>query len=169
MTPITPKYEYDSLNEGRVAKLLSQAKLRFDKHLRVPITTWPWKTVRSRGAPKCDFYLPDSNIYIEVKGWMTLYGLAKSAWLSKQGFPYYFFQNDDSTWEPFIDSPVPITIIDRKSNAALKRSSVFQQIEELRHFARVKGDGCASLSRARIQRHIKGRIENYRNWVGEFP
>lgn len=164
-----PRYMHDSLNEGRVADLLAQAGLRFETQVPMPLQAWPWQTPRSRGAPKCDFHLVDSNIYVEVKGWMTLFGLAKSAWLSQQGFAYYFFQNDDASWEPFVDSPVPLQVVDRKSEASLRRSSTLQQIEELRHFSASGNAACGSLSRQRIRRHIEGRIATFRDWTGQFP
>lgn len=168
MTSPAPNYKYDSRNEGCVADLLGQAGLRFVTHEPMPVTTWPWKT-KNQGAPRCDFYLIDSKIYVEVKGWMTLLVLAKSAWMSQQGFSYYFFQTDDKSWEPFFDSPVPLANIDRKSDAALLRCGRLQQIEELRHFASTGACGCSELSRNRIQRHILGRIASYREWVGDFP
>lgn len=161
-------YSHDSLNEGKVADLLKQAGLRFESQVSMPVSEWPWKTERSRGAPKCDFYLPEAGIYIEVKGWMTLFGLAKSAWLTQQTFPYYFFQNDDETWDPFTGSPVPGTI-DQESKAAFLRCSRLQQVEELRYFTRHQGKGCSSISRARIRRHIEGRIETFKAWTGSFP
>lgn len=164
------EFSHDSLNEGRVAELLSQAGLSFTTQVPMPVTDWPWKTPRSRGAPKCDLLLTDSGIYVEVKGWMTLYGLAKSAWLCAQEFPYFFFQNDDDSWEPFIDSPCP-RAVDRGSSAALLRSSVQQQMDELLLFASTpeRRRQANTLSRGRIKRHIEQRMRLYESWVGEFP
>jgi hypothetical protein len=162
---------YDSLNEGDVAALLQQAGLRFERHKPLPVADWPWRTARSREAPKCDFYLSDSSIYIEVKGWMTLYALAKSAWMCGQDFRYYFFQNDDETWEPFEDSPCRIDDIDRASTASLRRCSRRQQIQELVWFtteAEHRG-GLNELTRSRVRRHIQTRMKLFRDWVGDFP
>ena len=163
---------HDSQNESNIAALLAKANIRFETQASMPVTDWPWKTPGSKGPPKSDFYLPDAKLHVEVKGYMTLWVLAKSAWLSQQGFNYYFLQSDDETWDPFADSPVPRVPQEAKqTKAALKRAIVAQQIAELHHLneAGVQENACNAVSRARIRRYIQARMSTYSEWVGEFP
>jgi hypothetical protein len=172
MTTSPPSaFDTRSLNEARIDALLQQAGIESQPQVPVPVERWPWQTPRSRTAPKADFFLPASGIYVEVKGVLTLLALAKIAWLAAQRFPFYLLQADDETWEPFADSPCPLAAVDRSSMAGLKRSSLAQQIEELRYFTANPSLAreCNALTRRRVERHVAGRIALYETWTGRFP
>jgi hypothetical protein len=147
---------------------LNKAGINYELKAPFPITTYPWKTQRSQ-LPKSDIFA--GGIYIELAGWMTIYNIAKSYWFANQNFPYYFFDANDETWEPWTDSPCSIKKeqINENSNAALVRSSIFQQIEELKYFINGKHSEVNALSRSRLTRHIQNRFDTFKEWGMEIP
>ena len=105
-----------SKNETSIADKLTEAGLVIDisaSSRSMPINDWPWKTSRSRGSPKCDIFIPEGEIYVEVKGFMTIFAMAKMAWLCKQNFNYYIFQSTEDEWNPYIGgvlAPLPTSL-----------------------------------------------------------
>jgi hypothetical protein len=60
--------------EERIENELRQRGIAFERQVPVPITDYLWKISRSKTSPKCDFYLPEIDLYIEVKGLYDLHG-----------------------------------------------------------------------------------------------
>lgn len=55
--------------ERTIEAQLEQHRVRFEPQKEMPLDSWPWKRPRSH-QPKCDFFLPEGDIYVEVKGFM---------------------------------------------------------------------------------------------------
>jgi hypothetical protein len=150
--------------EQQIASLLSEKSVTFETQTRMPLDAWPWKVPRSH-KPKCDFFLPAASIYVEVKGLMTIYAMAKMSWLCrKQGMHYYILQGTEEDWNPYLNSPLSNqtpTIRNTKSN-------IVQQINELCHFNQSRPDNVSSISLARLKDYISTRINEYRSWNGEW-
>jgi hypothetical protein len=142
---------------------------------RLPITDWPWQTVRSRVPPTCDLVLRGADgrqLYVEVKGFMTIHAMAKLAWYARQSFPYYVLQTTEHDWDPHSDcllalptSPAPLQGVHRL------RSNIDVQLRELvalnsGSIDAAKANGVTS---ARLHRYIATRIDEYRRWNGVWP
>ena len=105
--------------EQKIQDELTRNGINFETHRSVPIDNYPWQTNRSKTSPKCDIYLTDLDLYIEVKGFMTYQAVSKLSYLSRQNFKYYIFQGTEHQWNPTIDTVVKFTDIS-KSNKTKK-------------------------------------------------
>ena len=73
--------------------ILRERGCPFETQQSMPLDNWPWRTPRSRQAPRSNIFLPRSGIHIEIKGLMTIYASAKMCWLSRQDrMRYYILQ-----------------------------------------------------------------------------
>ena len=135
----------------------------------MPLVTWPWKTPRSRVAPKCDIYLPKGNIYIEVKGFMTIYAMAKMAWLCRQDFNYYIFQGTESEWDPWLGSPMDGTKPSIDTEAGKLRAQIAHQVAELGHLIAHDSREISKLSLLRLEDYIRIRMREYAAWNDGWP
>ena len=68
------------------------------------ICTPPWSNPSTKKKPTCDFYLPEANIYVEVKGFMTYEAVSKLLWFTFQPFNYYILQGTEIDWNPFFNT-----------------------------------------------------------------
>jgi len=81
--------------ERTVQTGLEQQNIAFVPQEKIPVETWPWKRPRSH-KPKCDFFLPVGDIYVEVKGFMTIHTMAKMFWFARQSnLNYYILQGTE--------------------------------------------------------------------------
>lgn len=131
---------------------------------RLPLQDWPWKTGRSRKAPTVDLYLPDADVYVEVKGFMTIYAMAKMAWLAQHpDFRYYVLQLSETDWEPrdgSISSSLPVNVpVDTYQ---------FEELAWLRRHPE-HGHRCNRASRDRLAKYIKVRTAEFQAWTGRWP
>lgn len=136
---------------------------------RIPVESWPWKLPRSH-HPKCDFYLPEGNIYIEVKGFMTIQAMAKLSWFCRQkDIRYYILQGTEEDWNPYINSPLGGargTMPD--SNQNIRVQNILYQVKELNWLTFNDPDETSSLSLARLKAYIATRISEYEEWNEEW-
>jgi hypothetical protein len=138
---------------------------------RTPLTSWPWKTDRSRVPPTSDIFLPANGVHVEVKGFMTIYAMAKIAWLCQQTFGYYVFQATEEDWDPFTDALDGPQAVPAASGVGRLRLNIARQAEELRFVCDnpTRATECGRVSRARIQRYVATRVAEYRDWAGTWP
>lgn len=163
-----------SQNELDVIAELRRAGLQVVEDIesrRMPVRKWPWMTTRSRVSPTCDLYLPDAKLYVEIKGFMTIYAMAKMAWLSQAGFGYYVFQATEEDWDPFTDALDAARKPPEEGGTRRIRSNVARQVEELRFVCSepARASQCGHVSRARIRRYIEIRATEFKEWAGEWP
>src|SRR6266700_3362665 len=84
--------------EDDVKAVLVNAAVTFECQNKIPLDKWPWKKSRSH-QPKCDFFLPQASIYVEVKGFMTIHAMSKMSWLCRQeNIRYYILQGSEDNW-----------------------------------------------------------------------
>jgi hypothetical protein len=96
-----------SSTEDNVKAILTSMNIDFEQQKEMPLKEWPWKTSRSRHAPKCDFYVKTTNLYVEVKGFMTVEQILKIKWLAQQGFNYYLLQmTEGKDWPSDVDQQI---------------------------------------------------------------
>jgi len=116
--------------ETSIQDHLAKNNVLFELQKPMPLKEWPWKTQRSKQSPKCDLYLPTAQLYVEMKGYMTLYAISKMSWLCKQDFSYYIFQGTEDDWNPYIESPLKNLSATNKTT-----SNIEHQISELVYFS----------------------------------
>jgi len=88
--------------EQKIQDELRRNGINFQVQIPVPIDKYPWQTSRSKTSPKCDIYINEFDLYIEVKGFMTYNAVSKLSYLTRQNFKYYIFQGTESQWNPTI-------------------------------------------------------------------
>ena len=150
--------------EDEVADALAKANIQFECQNKIPLDTWPWKKPRSH-KPKCDFFLPQASIYVEVKGFMTIHAMAKMSWLCRQkNIRYYILQGSESDWNPYLNSPL-------NNSSPVQRTTqqnIEQQIRELHWLIQQNPAGASQLSLVRLKDYIRTRINEYMIWNGEW-
>ena len=113
---------------------------------------------QTRKAAVADLYLPDANIFVEVKGQMTLHQVAKMLYLTAQaGIGYYVYQGTEEDWDPTLDALIPVSDPLPDSTSEAKRKAYnrrFQQAELVR-LAGTKG------LEAQVSRATAGRLRAY--------
>jgi hypothetical protein len=171
----------DSATQQSIAKQLVNAGVRIstamqDRYLLQREEKWPWKKKRYQ-RPSCDIVILRPRIYVEVKGFMTIFAMAKLRWLTDQGFAYYVFQATEPSWNPWLKSPLD-TVDER--NPKMKPAKQIeltqeQQIAELVHYAGREGMSdeellsISEISRLRLQNYFQRIVGIYRDWNGECP
>lgn len=150
--------------ENEVATALAKANIQFECQNKMPLDDWPWKMPRSH-KPKCDFFLPQASIYVEVKGFMTIHAMAKMSWLCRQkNVRYYILQGSETDWNPYLHSPL-------NNSSPSKRTvqqNIEQQIQELCLFVQHDSNDVSQVSLARLKDYIRMRIDEYTTWNGEW-
>ena len=152
--------------EDEVEAVLVKAKVQFERQNKMPLDDWPWKRPRSH-KPKCDFFLPQASIYVEVKGFMTIHAMAKMSWLCRQNkIKYYILQGSEDDWNPYLCSPLKTQNSQQRST----QKNIDQQVQELCWFIKNSPDvdGVSQLSLTRLKDYIRIRIDEYTNWNGEW-
>ncbi len=150
--------------EKIVADGLAKARIQFERQNRMPLDDWPWKKPRSH-KPKCDFYLPQALLYVEVKGFMTIHAMAKMSWLCRQkSIRYYILQGSEDDWNPYLHSPLNNSRPEKRTT----RKNIEQQILELSWLVQHGSSGASQLSLARLKDYVRIRIDEYTTWNGEW-
>ena len=145
--------------EDTITTSLIKYNIKFKRQIPVPIENYPWKTTRSRTPPKCDFYLPEFDLYIEAKGFMTYEAVSKLSYLCQQDFNYYIFQGTEKDWNPCLYSYL----------AVLDTNNITQQINELTMLELCEDKYLRDISwvsLTRLKDYIKKKNEQYVSWNG---
>ena len=160
-----------SILEQQIQNELTKHKIKFELHKPVPLDKYPWKTDRSKTSPKCDIYLTDLDLYIEVKGFMTYQAVSKLSFLSRQNFNYYIFQGTEPEWNPFIGTYISFdnNIINQTNGKRLEKN-INHQINEL---VNLKTDSqflnnISNFTLKRLKNYIGVKIDEYTNWNEEW-
>jgi hypothetical protein len=153
--------------EERIQESLSKNRIRFEIQKAIPIEDYPWKTNLSKTPPKCDIFLNNYDIYIEIKGFMTYNAVSKLSYLSRQSFKYYIFQGTEPEWNPFIDTFISTEEIKKSKKL---ESNIKHQVDEL---INLKTDSdfyrnISSISLSRLKNYISIKINEYKSWNGEW-
>ncbi len=155
--------------EHTIQAQLEQRKVQFEPQKRMPFDLWPWKRPRSH-QPQCDFFLPKGNIYVEVKGFMTIHAMAKMSWFCRQeNIRYYILQGTEDDWNPYLDSPQGIACGAMPgSKKKMRDQNIAQQVQELAWLVSNGPDMASSLSLTRLKDYIGIRISEYKEWNNEW-
>ncbi len=157
--------------EERIQNELRRNQINFEIQKPVPLDNYPWKTSRTTTSTKCDIYLNDFDLYVEIKGFMTYQAVSKLSYLSRQDFKYYIFQGTEYEWNPFIDTNISIDNNSIKhSNSARLENNIKHQLEEL---INLKKDSdfymrISLITLSRLKHYISDKIGEYKNWNGEW-
>lgn len=157
--------------EERIQSELKRNHIVFEVQKPIPLDIYPWKTSRTMTNPKCDIYLIDFDLYIEIKGFMTYQAVSKLSYLSRQNYTYYIFQGTEHEWNPFIDTNIASgnnTI--NQSNSARLEGNIKHQIEELINL-RKDSDFYTRISHitlSRLKHYMSVKIREYQTWNREW-
>jgi len=157
--------------EERIELELRRNHLNFEIQKPVPLEHYPWKTNRTATSPKCDIYLNDFDLYIEVKGFMTYQAVSKLSFLSRQDFKYYIFQGTEHEWNPFIDTNISTdNHIGSNSHSSRLEKNIRHQLDELINL-KVDSDfhrRISLITLSRLKYYISVKIDEYHHWNGEW-
>jgi len=156
--------------ELKIQEELLRNGIKFETHKPVPIDNYPWQTSRSKTSPKCDIYLTDFDLYIEVKGFMTYQAVSKLSYLSRQNFKYYIFQGTEPQWNPTIDTYLNFFKISTEKETKILNFNIDHQIQELIN-VRSNSDFLNNISQTTLKRlkyYIAIKIDEYKSWNGEW-
>ena len=157
--------------EERIESELRQNKINFEVQRPVPLDYYPWQTKRSSTSPKCDIYLNDFDLYIEVKGFMTYQAVSKLSYLSRQNFKYYIFQGTEHEWNPYIDTNIKTDNNPKNlTNSARLETNIKHQLDEL---INLKQDSdfyrkISTITLSRVRDYISVKLDEYQNWNGKW-
>ncbi len=124
-----------------------------------------WKMVapcafNADSAREADFYLPEYDLYVEVKGTMTHLDYDKLMWLVEEsGDKVYVLVDDNEDWDGFCDARLE-TATDKK------RSVLIKQIKELMALKKgiLKADDLVKLSKLRLHEYVITRSADKIRW-----
>ena len=158
-----------SIIENTVEAHFIELGVSYEKQIRIPFNEWPWKKAKSH-KPKCDFYLPDGEIYIEVKGFMTIHAMSKLSWFCRQkSINYYILHGTESDWNPLINSPIKeVHNLSAGTKKEAMKYLISFQTKELKWLLEHNPSAASSLSLERLKDYISKRITEYKNWNGEW-
>jgi hypothetical protein len=156
--------------EQKIQDKLALNGIKFEIQKSVPIDSYPWQTSRSKSSPKCDIYLNDFDLYVEVKGFMTYEAVSRLSYLSRQNFKYYIFQGTEPQWDPTIKSFLQKEVINKQSETKMMDSNINFQIAEL---INLKSNplflaSISATSLIRLKNYIERKIYEYKTWNGEW-
>jgi hypothetical protein len=157
--------------EERIQNELKINTINYEIQKHVPLENYPWKTSRSITSTKCDIYLNDFDLYIEVKGFMTYEAVSKLSFLSRQEFKYYIFQGTESEWNPFIDTN--ISTLNKSENLKTNKrleSNIKHQLEEIINLKKDSDfyKNISIITLSRLKHYISVKIAEYKKWNGEW-
>lgn len=160
-----------SKNEDFLLNIFCKNQILFETQKPVPITDYPWKTERSRTPPKSDFYLPEYNLYIEVKGFMTIEAMSKMKFLSKQKLNYYIFQCTEFEWNPFLCNNITgndKSIKNNKSKSVQLQININEQISELCCKNKNYLNNISQVTEVRLDDFIRTKVNQFISWNGNW-
>jgi len=156
--------------EKKIQDELTRNRINFEIQKPVPIDNYPWQTSRSKTSPKCDIYLVDFDLYIEVKGFMTYMAVSKLSFLSRQNFKYYIFQGTEPQWNPTLHyylTQTNLMLGNRTNNLTLNIDHQIQELINLKSNSEFL-DKVSSISLIRLKNYIETQITEYKSWNGEW-
>lgn len=157
--------------EERIQNELKINQINFEIQKPVPIENYPWKTNRSFKSPKCDIYLNDFDLYIEIKGFMTYQAVSKLSYLSRQDYKYYIFQGTEPEWNPFISTNIPTNNITTNLNNSKKiEANINHQLNEIINLKKDSDfyNQISNITLSRLKHYITVKIDEYQRWNGEW-
>ncbi|NOU16146.1 MAG: hypothetical protein HOO91_01115 [Bacteroidales bacterium] len=156
--------------EQKIQDELLRNGINFEIQKPVPIDNYPWQTSRSMTSPKCDIYLTDLDLYIEVKGFMTYRAVSKLSYLSRQSFNYYIFQGTEPQWNPTIDTYLKFDKIANDKEARILNFNINHQLKELINLKSNSEflDNISQTTLKRLKNYIDIKIDEYKSWNGEW-
>ena len=160
-----------SKNEDYLENAFTKHGIQFEKQVAIKIDDYPWKTDRSRTNPKSDFYLPKYELYIEVKGFMTIEAISKMAFLSKQKVRYYIYQCTEYEWNPFIgnqNTNKDENIKYGKSKSKQLEININEQINELCDHNEQFFENISVATLSRLKDFIQKKVDQYQEWNGKW-
>ncbi len=147
--------------EEKIYKELKDRNIDFEIQKTIQLENCPWKKVRNVKSIS-DIYLPKSKTYIEIKGFMTMFAMAKMSWFCKQNINYYIFQWTEYDWPIYLNDIILNNYDQNKFNTktAILNYNIEYQIKELIEIE--KGSNFDNdLSLKRLQGFIKNRVDEY--------
>ena len=156
--------------EQKIQNEFIRNKINFETQKPVPIENYPWQSNRSKTSPKCDIYLTDFDLYIEVKGFMTYQAVSKLSYLTRQNFNYYIFQGTEYQWNPTIDTYLNFNQIANDKETRILNFNINHQIQEL---INLKSNSkflfnISQITLKRLKNYIDIKIDEYKAWNGEW-
>jgi hypothetical protein len=119
----------------------------------------PWPV--EKNEHKVDFYLTDSNVYIEVKGQMTYYAVNQLLWeVKKIPAPFFVFQCTEEDWIDKYDEKRHGT---QTAKIKYNIDRQFKEIKELSNPEKVKE--LTATTEKRIQDYIQVRKLELEEWL----
>ena len=149
-----------SKNEEKVSNSLTELGIAFEREKPIPINDYPWRNLKTKLNHKVDFYIPKNEIFIEIKGWMTIYAMSKMMWLANNLKNYYIFQMTENDWNPFLNSPL------KHENEKISKYN--QQLKEIVYFSKNDSQEINNITKSRIRLYIQTRIDEYKLWNKEW-
>lgn len=150
--------------ENKIIDELIKNNLKIETQKPVPINDYPWKTKFSKTPPKSDIYIVDYDLYIEVKGFMTIQAMSKLAYLSNQKFKYYIFQGTEYEWNPYIGTKLNENKKEFESKQKQLNQNIIHQIDELTEMDNTFLSKISEISYLRLQDFIQKKIDQYTKW-----
>jgi hypothetical protein len=156
--------------EDRIKNFLTINNIDFEEQKPVPIIDYPWKTNQSKTSPKSDLFLPNFELYIEIKGFMTYQAVSKLSFLSRQNFRYYIFQGTEYQWNPTIDTYLNFNQIANDKETRILNFNINHQIQEL---INLKSNSkflfnISQITLKRLKNYVDIKIDEYKAWNGEW-
>ena len=106
-----------------------------------------------------DFYLPEKNLYIEIKGFMTLFNVNKLLYLLRKRLPTNFciLQMTDETWIPEIYQDKTLTSVNKKID-----KSIEIQFDEIKNLS---AQELHDISLKRLEAYIELNKRELEEWL----
>ena len=106
-----------------------------------------------------DFYLPEKDLYIEIKGFMTLFNVNKLLYLLRKRLPTNFciLQMTDETWIPEIYKDKTLTSINKKID-----KSIETQFDEIKNLS---AQELHDISLKRLEAYIELNKRELEDWL----
>ena len=153
--------------EDTLEQYLKENNIEFKKQVPIPIETWPWKTEKSKSSPKCDFFLPSIDLYIEVKGYMTIEAMSKMQFLCDQkNLNYYIFQGTEHEWSLSCSIFCPERGEEPVSKSGMLKRVIQHQLKEILYMVRVQkhGKNANLASTMRLGSFINKKVKTFKEW-----
>ena len=155
--------------EDDICKLLKKNEIKYETQKVIPLDNCPWKKGRNIKS-KCDIYLPSSKFFIEVKGFMTMFAMAKMSWFCRQDINYFIFQGTEFDWpigkcDTILNN---YNISDISTKSGILKYNIDYQIKELIKIEKECNLNCNDESLFRLKGFIKNRIDEYIEYNDEW-
>ena len=144
---------YASMQEVAFAKFLDKNNIKFEPHPQLK----GCRFYNKRDDAKTDFLLTDYNLYVEVKGEMTLFEVNKMKYIyAFTDYNYYVMQMTCEDWV----SP------DDGTKDKIPHDTNIQEDEILKLVSgKMTAEGLCKVSRKRLYDYIATRERDIANWI----